>query len=169
MKQVRINNQIQSPEVRVVDETGNNLGVMPIKEALALADEKEIDLIEISPKAVPPITKLMEFGKWQYLENRKNKLAKTKSHVTETRSIQVKIGTGDHDLGLKAKKVGEFLQEGHRVKIELFLPGRSKYFDQSFLSDRLERLLKLIPVEYKTAEEPKKGPRGLYMIVEKGK
>jgi translation initiation factor IF-3 len=163
----RINNQIFAKELRIIGDEGENLGVMSKEDALKLAEEREVDLIEISPTAVPPVGKLMDFGKWQYLENRKTKLAKANSHITETKSLQIKIGTGEHDLGLKAKKIGEFLEEGHRVKIELFLPGRSKYLEKTFLDDRLARILKLIPVNYKVAEEPKKGPKGLYMVVEK--
>lgn len=164
---IRINNQIFAKELRIIDDEGGNLGLMSKEEALKLAGEKEVDLIEISPNANPPVGKLMDFGKWQYLENRKNKLAKAKSHIIETKSLQIKIGTGEHDLSLKAKKIGKFLEEGHRVKIELFLPGRSKYLEKKFLDERLERILRLIPVNYKVAEEPKKGPKGLYMIVEK--
>lgn len=137
-------------------------------EAMKIAQEREVDLIEISPAANPPVAKIMDFGKWQYLENRKDKLAKAKSHTVETKSLQIKIGTGEHDLALKAKKVGEFLSEGHRVKIELFLPGRSKYLEKNFLDERLERILRLVPVDYKVAEEPKKGPKGMYVVIEKG-
>ncbi len=134
---------------------------------MKLAEERAVDLIEISPAATPPVAKIMDFGKWQYLENRKDKLAKAKSHIVETKALQIKIGTGEHDLTLKAKKAGEFLSEGHRVKIELFLPGRSKYLEKNFLDERLERILRLIPVDYKVAEEPKKGPKGLYLVIEK--
>jgi len=167
-KYIRINNQITAKELRVIDDEGGNLGVISKEEALKVAQEREVDLIEISPAANPPVAKLMDFGKWQYLENRKDKLAKAKSHIIETKSLQIKIGTGEHDLGLKAKKTGEFLAEGHRVKIELFLPGRSKFLEKTFLGDRLERILRLIPIDYKVAEGPKQGPKGIYVIVEKG-
>lgn len=164
---IRINNQINASELRLIDEEGGNLGVMSRNEALKLAEDRGVDLIEISPGATPPVAKVMDFGKWQYLENRKDKLAKQKSRIIETKSLQIKIGTGEHDLTLKAKKVGEFLTEGHRVKIELFLPGRSKYLEKNFLDERMERILRLIPVDYKIAEEPKKGPKGMYLIIEK--
>lgn len=166
-KYVRTNNQILAKELRLIDEAEGNLGVMSKDEALKLADERGVDLIEISPNAMPPVAKLMDFGKWQYQENRKLKAAKANAHTTETKSIQIKIGTGDHDLGLKANKIGEFLSEGHRVKIELFLPGRSKYFDKKFLEERLDRVLRLIPVDYKLAEEAKRGPKGLGVVVER--
>lgn len=165
--QVRINEQIRVSELRVIDHEGKSLGVLKQEEALRLAEEAKLDLIEIAPTATPPVAKIMDYGKYQYLENQKRKAAKAGSHVTETKSIQVKIGTGDNDLALKARRAGKFLQEGHRVKIELFLPGRAKYFDKNFLNDRLERLLNLIPEEYKLAEEMKKNPKGLYVIIER--
>jgi len=111
----------------------------------------------------------MDFGKYQYDENKKLKSAKAKSHVTEVKSIQIKIGTGDHDLELKAKKASEWLSEGHRVKIDLFLPGRSKYMDMRFLRERMDRVLKLITVEHKRNGEPEKSPKGLTVIIEKAR
>jgi translation initiation factor IF-3 len=133
-----------------------------------LANESGIDLIEISPNAKPPIAKLMEYGKFQYSENKKLKAAKAKSKVTETKNVQVKIGTGEHDLDLKAKKASEWLKEGHRVKIELFLSGRSKYMEFNFLRERMERILRLISEEYRIADAPKKGPKGLVVVIERG-
>lgn len=165
----RINHQIRAAQLRVVDEQGANLGVLSLGEALVAAEARGVDLIEISPNAVPPVAKLMDFGKYQYLENKKQKLSRAKTQVTETKSIQVKIGTGDHDLAIKAGKVTEFLQEGHRVKIDLFLPGRSKYLDKNFLNERLERLLKFVAVNYKISDAVKKSPKGLTTVIEREK
>ncbi len=128
-----------------------------------------LDLIEISPTAQPPVAKIMDFGKYQYLENKKLKATRTKAQVTETKNIQVKIGTGDHDLQIKAGKASDFLHDGHRVKIELFLRGRAKYFDQKFLTERLERLLKFIAEEYRIAESVKKSHKGISVIIERAK
>lgn len=111
----------------------------------------------------------MDFGKFQYLENKKAKQARVKAHPTETKAIQVKIGTGDHDLEIKAGKVSEFLAAGHRVKVELYLRGRAKYFNQSFLTGRLERLLKFVTVNYRMASEPEKSAKGISAIIEKAK
>jgi len=144
------------------------LGVLPLKDALLKAEEVGLDLIEISPMATPPIAKIMDFGKYQYDENKKLKTAKSKTHVTEVKTVQVKIGTGEHDLELKAKKVSEWLREGHRVKIDLFLPGRSKYLDVKFLEGRMERILKLITEEYKIADSAKKSLKGMTIIIERG-
>ncbi len=161
----RINNQIRARELRVIDDSEGNLGVIPFAEALKKAKEKGLDLVEISPNADPPVAKITDFGKYQYEENKKKKNLSGK--VTETKSIQVKIATGDHDLGLKAKQASKFLKEGHRVKIDLFLAGRAKYMDKDFLQERLDRILHLISETYKIADGPKKSPKGLTLVIEK--
>jgi translation initiation factor IF-3 len=168
-QQVRINHQIRSAELRVIDADGQNIGVISLKEALEKAQSAGLDLIEISPTATPPIAKIMDYGKFQYEANKKLKQAKAKAHVVETKNVQVKIGTGDHDLSLKAKKASEWLKEGHRIKIDLFLPGRTKGMEFAFLKDRLERLLKLITIPYKVADTAKKSPKGITTVIERAK
>lgn len=163
----RINHQIRASEVRVIGPEGENFGVLSIKEALARAEEVGLDLIEISPNANPPVAKIMEYGKFQYEQAKKRREIKAKSHTTETKSVQVKIGTGEHDLNLKAKKAAEWLAEGHRVKVDLFLWGRYKFMEFNFLKDRLEQFLKLIPTEYKVAEPIAKSLKGLSTTIER--
>lgn len=165
----RINNQIRAKELRVIDSENQNLGVLSIKEALELAESKGLDLIEISPNANPPVGKIMDFGKYQYEASKKLKKAKAGARPTETKSIQIKIGTGDHDLELKAKTAGKWLKEGHRIKIELFLSGRAKYMEQKFLQERLDRVLHLITEDYKISDTYKRGPKGLFITIEKAK
>ncbi|HEY9582861.1 MAG TPA: translation initiation factor IF-3 [Candidatus Paceibacterota bacterium] len=164
---VRINNEIQAKELRVLVEDGMNLGVISRDEALKKADEYGLDLVEISPSAIPPVAKIIDFGRWQYQEQKKKKEAKAKSFVQETKNIQVKIGTGDHDLELKAGMASKFLGEGHRVKIDLYLRGRAKYMDKAFLKERLERVLKFITVGYRIVDEIKPSPKGLMVTIEK--
>jgi translation initiation factor IF-3 len=165
----RINNQIRAQELRVIDSENQNLGILSIKEALELAQSKGLDLIEISPNANPPVGKIMDFGKYQYEASKKLKKAKAGAKPTETKSIQIKIGTGDHDLELKAKTTSKWLNEGHRIKIELFLPGRAKYMDEKFLRERLDRVLHLVTEDYKISDSYKKGPKGLFITIEKSK
>ncbi len=164
---IRINNQITAPELRVIGAQGENLGVISFKEALDAARDAGLDLIEISPKANPPVAKIMDYGKFQYAENKKLKVAKTKAHTVEVKVIQVKVGTGDHDLELKAKKASAWLKEGNRIKIDLFLPGRTKYMDKKFLRERMDRVLHLITEEYKVADEAKPSPKGLSIVIER--
>lgn len=165
----RINNFIRSENVRLIGPEGENFGVVSTAEALARAKELQMDLVEISPNVNPPIAKIIDYGKFLYLENKKQKNIKSKAHSIEVKSLQIKVGTGDHDLNLKAKKVADWLKEGHRVKIDLFLPGRTKYLGESFLRERMERIFKLIPEDFKIAEEPKKGPKGLTALIERAK
>ena len=112
MKQekVRINNFITSPELRVIDDEGGNLGVLTSQEALKIAQQRGLDLIEISPTATPPVAKITDYGKFQYEQKKKAKNAKANAKITETKVVQVKIGTGEHDLELKAKKCLEMAQ-----------------------------------------------------------
>lgn len=165
----RINNQIRAVELRVIDAKGENLGVLPLAEALKLAEEKQLDLIEISPNANPPVAKIMDYGKFQYEESKKQKEAKAKSHVTETKTVQIKIGTGEHDLELKAKKASAWLKDGHRIKINLYLVGRAKYSTDEFKKERVNRILRLITEEYRIAEEVKKAPKGYSLVLERAK
>lgn len=169
MDTTRANHQIRAKEVRVVGAEGENLGVLPIAEAIAKAQEVGLDLIEISPNAQPPVAKIMEYGKFQYEQQKKRREMKAKSHTTETKSVQVKIGTGEHDMQLKARKAAEWLAEGHRVKVDLFLWGRYKYMEFNFLKERLERFLKLIPEDYKLADPIQKSPKGLATVLERAK
>lgn len=163
----KINHQIRAKELRVLTDTGENYGVLSLSEALAKAQELGLDLIEISPNAEPPVAKIMDYGKFQYQQSKKLKEAKSRAHVTETKSLQVKIGTSEHDLELKAKNASKWLKEGHRVKINLFLVGRSKYAEMDFKKERLGRVLTLISEEYKISGEPVKSPKGLTIILER--
>lgn len=165
----RINNQIRASELRVLDDKNQNVGVLSIKDALEMAQSKGLDLIEINPNGNPPVAKLMDFGKYQYEASKKLKKAKAGAKPTETKSIQVKIGTGDHDLEMKAKTASGWLKEGHRIKIELYLAGRAKYMDEKFLKERLDRVLHLITEDYKVSDNYKKGPKGLFITIEKAK
>ena len=144
-----------------------NLGTLSLTEALKKADEMKLDLIEISPKAKPPVAKITDYGQYQYDTKRKASAAKAKAHVTETKSVQVKIGTGEHDQQLKAKRAAQWLEEGHRVKVDLFLWGRYKYMEADFLKERLDRFMKIIPAEYKLADPMKKSPKGWTATIER--
>jgi translation initiation factor IF-3 len=162
----RINQRIKAHELRVIGPKGENFGILSLSEALKKAEEQDLDLIEISPTANPPVAKVADFGRYLYEENKKSKLAK-KPHSSEVKTIQVKLATSDHDLSLKAKKTSTWLSEGHRVKVDLFLPGRAKYLDEKFLKERLGRMLKFVFVDYKMAEEAKKSPKGLTIVIER--
>lgn len=165
-ERVRINREITAPELRVVGADGGTLGVLSLSAALEAAREAGLDLIEISPNAVPPVAKVMDYGKFEYERSKKESAARSKAKVSETKEVQIKVGTGEHDMMLKAKKAAEWLAEGHRVRAELFLKGRYKGMEEAFLKARLEKFLMLIPSAYKVAEPITRSPKGFAGIVE---
>ncbi|MBU4223921.1 translation initiation factor IF-3 [Patescibacteria group bacterium] len=155
--------------MRVIGKSGENLGVLKIADALQKAKEAELDLIEIAPTAKPPVAKIMDYGKYLYQEQKKTREASKKVREVETKAVQIGIGTSQHDLEMRAKKISEFFKDGNRVKINLVLKGRAKYLDKEFISGRIDRLLHFIVEKYKIADGPKKGPRGISIIIEKTK
>lgn len=165
-ERARINREITARELRVVGPTGENLGVISLSEALKKAEEANLDLIEISPNAVPPVAKVMDYGKFEYERSKKESAARAKAKVSETKEVQIKVGTGENDMRLKAKKAAEWLAEGHRVRAELFLKGRYKGMDEAFLKSRLEKFLLLVPFAYKVSEPIAKSPKGFAGIIE---
>lgn len=164
---LKINNEIRALELRVVSADGGNLGVLSLVDALAAAKSAGLDLIEISPSAVPPIAKIMDYGKFEYERSKKEKAVKAKVKVSETKEVQIKVGTGDHDMDLKARKAAEWLSQGHRVRAELFLKGRYKGMEEKFLKDRLEKFLLRIPYAYKIAEPVARSPKGFAGVIER--
>ncbi|MEK9160993.1 MAG: translation initiation factor IF-3 [Patescibacteria group bacterium] len=163
----RINREITARELRVVGAQGENLGVLSLSDALKAAAEANLDLIEISPNAVPPVAKVADYGKFLYELKKKEGAARAKAKVSETKEVQIKVGTGENDMRLKAKKAAEWLAEGHRVRAELFLKGRYKGMDEAFLKTRLEKFLLLIPYAYRVAEPVTRSPKGFAGIIER--
>lgn len=158
---------IKAPVLRVIGANGENIGEISTADAIKEAEAVGLDLIEISPNAKPPVAKIMDYGKFQYDQKKKIKAQKATAHNVEVKSVQVKVGTSDNDLMIKAKRASGWLEEGHRVKVELFLPGRTKYLDKDFLEERLKKILKLMTVDFKIADEIKKNPKGMATIIEK--
>jgi len=167
IQKVRINKEIRSPELRVIGADGSNVGVISLEVALEKAKELNLDLIEVSPAATPPVAKIMDYGKFQYEQQKKDREIRAKSHVTETKAVQIEVGTGENDLMRKARQSAGWLKEGHRVQIELFLKGRYKYMDPGFLKERLQRFVLLVPEDYKIAQDVQKGPKGFTIILER--
>lgn len=165
-EQVRINDAIRVPEVRVIGKDGENIGIISTREAIRMAKEVGLDLIEASARAIPPVCKIADYGKFMYELQKKNKEIKAKAHTTETKTVQIKIGTGDRDMEMKAAKTAEWLLEKHRVKVDLFLWGRYKFMPFDFLKSRLERFLMVIPESFKIAEAVTKSPKGLSVTIE---
>lgn len=172
-EKVKINDAIRALEVRVISDELGNLGVMKTRDAVAKARELGLDLIEISPDAVPPVAKITDYGKYLYGQSKKKKEIKVKTKAAsvagEIKEIQIKVGTSDNDISIKAKKADEWLGQGSRVKVELFLRGRNKYMAKDFLQERLERILKFISIPHRIVDGFKQSPKGIIVTIEKTK
>jgi len=148
----------------VVGEKGENLGIMPLGEALKLAESRGLDLIEIAASAKPPVAKIISFDKFRYQKEKELKKQKTSQKASELKQIQISVRAAANDLKIKAQKIDKFLGEGHKVEIVLRLRGREKY-NKDWARYKLEEFLKLITVEHKTILEPRFGGQGLVMQI----
>jgi len=122
--QIRINQRIRVPEIRVIGEDGEMLGILPTSEALRRAQEKGLDLVEVNPKAEPPVCKILDFGKFKYDEKKKAREAKRKQSVVEIKEIKLRPKTDDHDLDFKSRAAYRFITAGHKVKFTVRFRGR---------------------------------------------
>lgn len=120
----RINEAIRVPQVRLIDETGEMLGVMSITEALKIAQDKSLDLVEMSPDANPPVCKLMDYGKFKFQAQKKEADTKKKQHQQTIKEIQLRPNIGSGDLSIKIKSILKFLEEGDKVKVLVRFKGR---------------------------------------------
>lgn len=122
----RTNQQIIAQEVRVIDETNANLGVMPTAKALAIAQERGYDLVEVDPRPQPPICKILNFGQFKYEKEREQRKQKSKAKQVEVKGIRLSLRIGAHDLDTRLETAKRFLDEGDKVKVEIILRGREK-------------------------------------------
>jgi len=122
--QIRINHRIRVPEVRVIGSDGEMLGVLQTHEALRKAQEQGLDLVEVNPKAEPPVCKILDFGKYKYEEKKKTAEAKRKQTVVEIKEIKLRPKTDDHDIAFKIRAARKFLEAGHKVKFTVRFRGR---------------------------------------------
>jgi translation initiation factor IF-3 len=118
-----VNDRIRADQVRVVDPKGNH-GIYPIEEALRMADDQDLDLVEISPHAEPPVVKIMDYGKFKYEQQKKEKEARKKQHTVELKEIRFRPHTDTHDFNFKTKHAKGFLEAGHKVKAYVQFRGR---------------------------------------------
>jgi len=150
----------------VIDEKEGNLGVMTREAALKLAGSKGLDLIEIAPTGKPPVAKIISFDKFRYQKDKEAQKQKASQKTSELKHVRISPREAKNDLENKAKKIDEFLGEGHKVEIMLWLRGREKYNkDWAFL--KLDEFGKVIKTEYKTVSPPKFGGKGLLVQIVK--
>ena len=125
-KENKINEEIRDKEVRVIDTDGTMLGVMPTEKALELATEKKLDLVNISPNAKPPVCKILDYGKYRYELQKKEKEARKKQKTTQVKEIRLSTFIEEHDVQVKANTASKFLKDGDKVKVSLRFRGRER-------------------------------------------
>jgi translation initiation factor IF-3 len=159
-----VDNQIRAREVRVIDEKGKNLGILNLEEALNLARERNLNLVQVTQKVEPPVCRIMDYGKYLYSLQKKTKTKKS----SQLKTICLGFNISSHDLEIRVKQAEKFLKKGDRVKIEMRLRGREKAladFAKGKMNQFLENLGKLIP--FNIERELKKESRGFTMIITK--
>lgn len=137
MQEYRVNRQIRAREVRLIDENGKQVGIVPLQEALKMAEEKGLDLVEIAPQANPPVCKILDYGKFLYELKKKEKEArkKQKEHAIEVKDMMLSLRIDEHDLKVKLKHMREFLEDGDKVRVRIRFKGREHLHPE--LGDRL--------------------------------
>jgi translation initiation factor IF-3 len=138
--QIRINQRIRVPEVRVVGEDGEMLGVLPTHEALRRAQERGLDLVEVNPKAEPPVCKILDYGKFKYDEKKKARETRIKTAALDVKEVKLRPKTDDHDLDFKTRAAQQFLEAGHKVKFTVRFRGREITHPQ-VAQEQLDRIV----------------------------
>lgn len=168
-KRLRINHQIREPQIQVIDSEGKQLGIMPTHEALRLAGEQGLDLVEVGPTAKPPLVKIIDYGKYMYLKGKKERGQKSgKSTGQEVKTVKIGFRTESHDMAISAGKADKFLNKGYRVRLELTLRGREKEM-ANIGRIKLEEFIKLISEPFGIDDPIKRFPGGLGLLIKPDK
>ncbi len=163
-QRVRINEQIKVPEVRLIGPDGQQIGVLPIREALAFAAEAHLDLVEVAPQAAPPVCRVMDYGKFKYQQSKKQQEARRRQTTIQVKEIKVRPKIEEHDMAFKLRNTRRFLEDGDKVKISVIFRGREiAHTDRGFklLAQMTEALVDVGTVE----QNPRLEGRNLSMIV----
>ena len=163
-KDFRINEEIRAREVRLIDGDGSQLGIFSSRDALHLAEEKQLDLVEISPAAKPPVCKIMDFGKYKYEQSKREKEAKKKQKIISVKEVKLRPNIEDHDFDVKAKNATRFLKDGDKVKATIIFRGREIVHTQ--LGQKLLKRLAECVSEFALVErQPKLEGKNMIMIL----
>ncbi|HXV90017.1 MAG TPA: translation initiation factor IF-3 [Gemmatimonadales bacterium] len=160
----RVNRQIRISPVRVIANNGDQLGVLPVDEALALAQEQGLDLVEVAPLARPPVVKIMDYGKFKFEQAKAARAAKKKQHVIHLKEVKYRPGIDDHDFEFKTRHAREFLSDGNKVKVTMMFRGRQMAHTElgRVVLDRVAAELKDIG---KIEQDPKLEGRNMTMVL----
>ena len=164
-KKILANNQIRASEVRVIDENGKQIGIMPLKEALKISQKRNLDLIQVTENVTPPVCKLGILGKYLYQLAKKEK-TKGKKTAGKIKGIRLTFSISKHDLEIKAEQAKKFLEKGEKIRIEMQLHGREKAL-QKIAEEKINTFLTILKekIPIKIEQGLKKQPRGLTMIL----
>jgi translation initiation factor IF-3 len=160
----RVNERIRAREVRLISPTGEQLGIRPLPEALAMAKEQDLDLVEVADKANPPVCRIMNYSKYKYEQGQKAKESRRKSSNTSVKEMKYrpKIGQGDFDT--KTRKVEEFLSEGHKVKVTIMFRGREMQHPE-LGRHILDRVIETVSHVAQVEAYPKQDGRNMVMVL----
>ena len=161
---MRVNGEIRVKEVRVVDEEGNQVGILPTREALRLAEDKNLDLVEVASNAKPPVCRIMDFGKYRYEQSKRERDNKKKQKVTELKEIRISPKIDTHDLEVKARNARKFLEEGNKVKVTVRFRGR-EIVHNTLAKDLLNDLAKTVEGLAVVERAPKMEGRTMIMVL----
>ena len=162
--ETRVNDQIRVPKIRLIDENGQMLGVMPTRAALEKAEAAGLDLVEISPNADPPVCKILDYGKYRYQQQKKKAEARKKQKVVEIKELKLRPGIEEHDLDVKMKAALRFLAEGDKVKFTLRFRGR-EMAHQHLGMNLLQRVKEILADKMKVDQEPKFEGSQVIMVI----
>ncbi|MBO5493402.1 MAG: translation initiation factor IF-3 [Pyramidobacter sp.] len=156
----RVNEEITAAEVLVIDNDGTKLGVMTPAEGIAAAEERELDLVEVAPDGKPPVCRILDFGKYRYQQQKRDKDARKKQKVQALKEIKMRPKIDEHDYDFKTKAIIKFLEGGHRVKVSIFFRGR----EMAFL-DKGREVIDRVAIDCAAAGKMDEEPRmeGRYM------
>ncbi|MPZ53965.1 MAG: translation initiation factor IF-3 [Acidimicrobiia bacterium] len=161
---LRVNGYIRAAEVRVVAPDGSQIGVKKLAEAIWLAEQLELDLVEVAPNAKPPVCRLMDYGKYKYEQSVKEREARKKQTRTSVKELRMKVRIGDHDFDITARKAREFLGEGDKVKVNIRFRGREQERPE-FGRDLLHRLADTLDDVGAVEQAPKLEGRSMTMVI----
>ena len=162
-----INEEIRDREVRVVDQNGEQLGVMPTRQALELAEEKQLDLVKIAPQARPPVCKLMDYGKYRFEQSKREREIRKNQKVITIKEMRLSATIDVHDMEVKAKNVKKFIAAGDKVKVSIRFKGRQLSHTDGGL-DVMNKFLEMLD-GVNVEKQPKMEGRSMYMIIAPGK
>jgi translation initiation factor IF-3 len=158
--QYRANDHIRVPSVRVIDDQGVDLGDMPTRRAIDLAKERELDLVEVAPKALPPVCRIMDFGQFKYQKEKEERAKKSHARKVEVKGIRLSVRIGEQDLQTRLDKAKEFFEDGQKIKIEIILRGREKAHGD-LAEKRITDFITLLQASYELyVEQPVKRQGG---------